>query len=77
MHAADPWPIREEIARQLGENYPAWRVWITEHTWWATRRTPLPSGALRHRLYATVVADTPQGLRAEIEEQMERQRRRT
>lgn len=78
MHAADPpdpWAVRQEIARQLGEAYPAWRVWISEHTWWATRRTPLPPGALRHQLYATVTADTPQQLRAEIDEQIERQHR--
>lgn len=79
MHAADPspepWAVRQEIARQLGEAYPAWQVWVSEPSWWATRRTPLPPGALRYRLYATVTADTPQGLRAEIEEQMARQGR--
>lgn len=62
-----PWAVRQEIARQLGEAYPAWRVWLTEQSWWATRRTPLPPGALRYRLYATVTADSPQALRAEIE----------
>lgn len=72
----DPWAVRRELAGKLGAKYPAWNVWITEHTWWATRRTPiLPADAMRHGLYMTVSADTPDELRAQLDEQTERQRR--
>ena len=66
---ADPWALRREIAAKLEAEYPMWRVWITETLWWATRRTPLPPGAMKAELYATVAADTAEELRDGLEEQ--------
>ena len=69
---ADPWAVRQEIAAKLDAEYPSWRVWITETLWWATRRTPLPLRAMKAELYATVAADTAEGLRDALDEQARR-----
>ena len=69
MNARDPWAVRQEIAAKLDAEYPTWRVWITETWWWATRRTPLPQGATRAELYATVCTDTAEELRDALDEQ--------
>lgn len=69
----DPWAVRQEIVAKLSESYPTFNVWITEKTWWATRRTPaLPPNAIRHGLYMTVAAETPEELKQKIDEQIER-----
>ena len=61
--------MRREIAAKLDAEYPTWRVWITETLWWATRRTPLPVGAAKADLYATVAADSADELRDALDEQ--------
>ena len=69
---ADPWTVRCEIAAKLDAEYPAWRIWITETLWWATRRTPLPFGAAKAELHATVVGDSAEELRDALDEQARR-----
>lgn len=70
------WAVRHEIARKLEAAYPAWRVWITERWWWATRKTAaLPRAADGTDLYATLCHDTAEELRDALDEQDRRWRR--
>lgn len=65
--------MRQEIARKLEAEHVAWRVWITETWWWATRKTPvLPPGGDRAELYLTLCADTAEELRDALDEQAQR-----
>lgn len=72
MNSGDSWAVRQEIAAKLNAAYPTFNVWATAKSWWATRKTPIPSNALRYGLYMTVTADSPEDLKRKIDEQLER-----
>lgn len=73
--------VHSDTPSTLAEEFPGWHVWRSPHErdmptgWCATRDKPLSGMEYRQGLYRTLGADDPDGLRRQLEQQVERKER--